>query len=85
MTGFKLKVFTPNGLALETQVQSAYLPTVDGEIGILEKHTKYTGLIGNGDLKYQVTGESGVSKMHIEGGFCNFATDELVILADKVA
>ena len=83
MESFKLKVLTPVGVVLEKeQVVSANLPSSQGEIGILPGHVRYSGLLGNGILKYK-TASGEVSNLTVHEGFCNFLGNELLILADK--
>jgi F-type H+-transporting ATPase subunit epsilon len=80
---FQLKVFTPAGLELETQVQEVLLPSSNGEIGVLPHHAKYIGLLGTGILEYlDAAGKS--RRIVVSGGFCNFVNEQLVILADSV-
>ncbi len=80
---FRLRIFTPEGLLREEVVSSVTLPSTHGEIGVLTKHTKYTGVLGSGALTFTVpSGEK--NKIEIAGGFCTFSAETLVILADSV-
>lgn len=81
---FALKIYTPIGLALDVQVESVVLPTKDGEIGVLTRHTKYCGLAGTGILEYLESGQSSGSRLVISGGVVNFTDEALTILADAV-
>lgn len=79
-TSFHLSVFTPAGLLLEEEVRSVTLPSAVGEIGILPKHVKYIGLLANGKMTYLTSTEE--KEVEITGGFCSFADEKLVVLAD---
>jgi F-type H+-transporting ATPase subunit epsilon len=80
---FVLRIFTPAGLVLETETEAVKVPAIDGEIGVLPQHTKYSGLLGQGVLEY--TAASGaVQKVAIQGGLCQFSKNTLTILADAV-
>ncbi|MCB0318235.1 MAG: ATP synthase F1 subunit epsilon [Bdellovibrionales bacterium] len=80
---FSIKLYTPEGLALEGQATSVKVPTEHGIIGILPKHVQYTGLLGTGILEFE-TPDRQVKQTVISGGFCSFSNNSLVILADAV-
>lgn len=80
---FKLRLYTPAGLLAELETSSAKLPSADGEIGILPRHTKYAGLLGKGRLEFGKEDGSGSSSFEVEGGFIQFDGTSLTILADK--
>lgn len=81
---FTLQIFTPAGLVLQEDVTSVYLQAVDGQIGFLPGHARYTGLLGTGVLECTVLETGKTHRMLVEGGFCNFADFNLVILGDAV-
>ena len=83
MDTFKLKILTPVGVILEAEeVTSVNLPSSNGEIGILPGHTRYSGLLGSGVLKFSSKVDSG-REVALDCGFCAFSDNELIILADK--
>ena len=45
---FGIIVYTRAGLLFEDKASSVTLQTVDGEIGVLTQHCRYTGLLGSG-------------------------------------
>ena len=81
---FQLKVYTPTGLLVQDSVDSITLPTVDGEIGLLPHHVKYTGLLGVGSLQFTGLSSGQTQRLVISGGFCSFADGTFTILADSV-
>lgn len=81
---FNLKLYTPAGLQREERVEWITLPSVNGEIGVLPHHTKYTGLLGIGVMSYLAQGASQATRLVISGGFCTFSGNTFVILADSV-
>jgi F-type H+-transporting ATPase subunit epsilon len=80
---FRLKIVTPEGLALDEQVSSATLPSAQGEIGILPQHIDYNGLLGVGLLTYSKVGAANLGKAVVCGGFCQFGDGTLTVLADS--
>ena len=80
---FNIRVYTPAGLALDSETVSVKVPTENGTIGILPNHVQYTGLLGTGILEFE-TPDGQVKQSVIMGGFCSHAADGLVILADSV-
>ena len=81
---FQLKVFTPEGLALDDSTGSVSLPAKDGEVGILPQHVSYTGILGTGILEYAPAGSGSKKRVVVSGGFCNFSGDSLTLLADSI-
>ena len=80
---FQLKVYTPTGLLVDELVDSLTLPTVDGEIGVLPHHVKYTGLLGVGALRFTGLKSGQTQRLVISGGFCSFADGIFTVLADS--
>jgi F-type H+-transporting ATPase subunit epsilon len=80
---FKLRVYTPQGLVLDSEATSVSMPGIDGEIGILPDHTQYTGVLAAGVLQYE-SDRVKSAKLVVAGGFASFQANELVILADAV-
>ena len=80
---FSIRLYTPEGLALEGEAVSVKVPTENGIIGILPKHVQYTGLLGTGILEFE-TPDKQVKQTVISSGFCSFADNSLVILADSI-
>lgn len=75
MTSFTLKLVTPQGIALETQVEEAFLPADDGVIGFLSHHVPTIGRLKEGALTYtQKRGDKG-TKHHIKDGFYHFTKE----------
>ena len=80
---FSLRVLTPAGSQVEAKVREVTLPTAAGEVGVLTKHAKYTGIVGTGILQF-VASDNSKTRIVVSGGFASFANDTLTILADAV-
>ena len=81
---FTLKVVIPEGVFAEAKVDSVSLPSVQGEIGVLPQHTRYTGIVGTGLLTYTPSGTNTPVSMVVAGGFASFLGETLTVLADSV-
>lgn len=81
---FAIEVYTPKGKALEGRSDAVKLPTENGEIGILNRHRKYVGILGLGVMQYFCKEEDQAKRAVITGGFCSFSGDRLLILADAI-
>ncbi|MDR2030238.1 MAG: ATP synthase F1 subunit epsilon [Puniceicoccales bacterium] len=75
-----LEVATPEGVALESVVDGATLPTEMGELGILPGHVPLAGIVVPGLLRFVKNGER--ESMAIDGGFFILQSDVLSILVD---
>jgi F0F1-type ATP synthase epsilon subunit len=70
-TQYTLKICTPRGTFLEEQVQEVTIPSADGEVGILPRHTSYTA-------------DTSPRRIVVANGFIQFEGDTLLVLADSV-
>jgi F-type H+-transporting ATPase subunit epsilon len=80
----KLKVITPQGLALEENISSVKLPASDGQIGVLAQHERYVSILGIGVVEFESLESKQIKKFVVSQGFCNVDDDTLILLADKV-
>ncbi len=60
-TSLALNVATPDGMALDLEVESVQLPVVTGEIGVLPGHVPLLGALKPGVLKYRAGGKNVVA------------------------
>ena len=81
---FTFRLLTQEGLVTETKVSSVTLQAIDGQIGILQGHADYIGVLGEGPLTLvpDVEGD-GIQKKYVtRGGFCQVTNGNLEVLAD---
>jgi F-type H+-transporting ATPase subunit epsilon len=81
---FRIKVYSPTGLAVEDIASEVKLQSSEGQIGVLPLHIDYTTILGTGVLEYQSLPSKTAKRVVIYGGFCTFEDDTLSILADGV-
>jgi F0F1-type ATP synthase epsilon subunit len=81
---FQLKVFSGRGLEVEAQVSTATVPAESGELGFLENHCDYVGLIATGIAQYTDSADNTNKKCIVSGGICTFSNNVLTLLADTV-
>lgn len=81
MKVFHVKLVTPEGLLLDTEVAEATLPILDGEVTILAEHIPYIGALRAGEALLKM--RDGIMEVvALSGGFVEFDNDVLTILAD---
>ncbi len=81
---FTVKVYDPTGLKLQEQATAAQLQTVDGQVGILPRHTSYAVVLSTGPLTVSLT--NGEKKTFtVVGGFASFEGKALTVLGDAVS
>jgi len=81
---FQLKVYSGRGLEVEAQVSEVAVPSESGELGFLEDHCEYVGLLSTGLVHYTPRGESSPKRCIVSGGICTFSNNVLTLLADTV-
>jgi F-type H+-transporting ATPase subunit epsilon len=75
-----LKVVTPRRLLIEADVEAVFLPTLEGEIGILPGHRPLFVGIGKGKLRHQAAGDE--DSFVIRGGYAQVQPERVVVLTE---
>lgn len=75
-----LEIVTPEKKVVDQPVDAVYVPTANGEIGILPKHAPLISALKPGILSY--TDKGTTEKFVVSGGFVEVSTDKVSILAD---
>lgn len=81
---FQLKVFSGRGLEVEATVSDVTVPSESGELGFLQNHCDYVGLISTGVTQYTDAADASEKKCLVSGGICTFNNNVLTLLADTV-
>ncbi|TXG77275.1 ATP synthase F1 subunit epsilon [Candidatus Dojkabacteria bacterium] len=81
MNFFHVKLVTPEGLLLDTEVTEVTLPILEGEVTILAEHIPYIGALRAGEALLK-TKEGKREEIALSGGFVEFDNNILTILAD---
>lgn len=81
---FQLRVFSGRGLEVEAKVSTATVPSEGGELGFLENHCDYVGLIATGISQYTDSSDNSNKRCIVSGGICTFSNNVLTLLADTV-
>jgi F-type H+-transporting ATPase subunit epsilon len=79
-TTLKLEVATPDGMALNTEVEMVTAPSVNGEFGVLPGHLPLLAATRAGVLKYRVAGKEEVAA--VGPGFIEALPDKVLVLTD---
>ena len=75
-----LRVITPDRIALDMQVQSARVPGLDGQLGILPRHAPMVAALDIGLLRYRVDGAEKV--LFVSGGFSEVRGETLRVVTE---
>lgn len=75
-----LEIVTPEQKVFSDKVVDVYLPTPDGEIGVLDLHTALVTSLAPGELRYQKDG--GSHSLAIGSGFAEVTDNKVIILTD---
>ncbi len=74
------RLFTPDHVLIDEEVQSISLPTPDGEITVLPRHADLVSLLSPGVIK--VYRSSQLEEVATSGGFIQIEHDQVHVLAD---
>ena len=76
-----LRVLTPNGTALEQNVNYVNLPVPEGSVGVLAGHAPMLCAVGAGRLKYRFEGGEGL--VSVSDGVARVEKNELTVLVKE--
>lgn len=75
-----LKVVTPRRLLAEVDVEAVFLPTLEGEIGVLPGHRPLFVGIGKGTLSYRAAGDE--DSFTVQGGYAQVQPERVVVMTE---
>ena len=75
-----LKVVTPRRLLVEADVEAVFLPTLEGQIGVLPGHRPLFVGIGRGRLIYRESG--GEDAVLVRGGYAQVQPEKVVVMTE---
>jgi F-type H+-transporting ATPase subunit epsilon len=75
-----LKVITPSQLLAEADVESVFLPSLEGEIGILPGHRPLFVGIGRGRVRFRSGGDE--ESFGIRGGYAQVQPEKVLVITD---
>lgn len=81
MSELKCLVVTPERTLCDVPAQFVALPLFDGEIGVAPGHSPLIGRLGAGEMR--ITGDEGVERFYIEGGFVEVLGDVVSVLTGR--
>ena len=76
---FHLEIVTPDGVSFDGEVESLYVRTQTGDIGILPNHIDYVSALGMGQARVTVNGE--VRTAACIGGMVSVSGGEVKLVA----
>lgn len=76
----RLLVITPRRLLADAEADAVFLPTLEGEIGILPGHRPLYASLGRGVLSYKANGDE--ERFAVKGGFAEIRPDEVVVVTE---
>ena len=80
MAQLQLEVVTPERRVLSESVDTATIPGLNGELGILPGHTPLISQLKTGILSYTKDGKT--TQLHVSGGFVEVREDHVSVLAE---
>ncbi len=76
----KVEIVTPKGLHFSREVNSVNIPTVEGEIGVLEKHMYLMTMLKPGLVYFDGQREKGIAVTY---GIVDVTPEKVIILAEE--
>ena len=75
-----LKVITPARLLAEADVEAVFLPSLEGEIGVLPGHRPLFVGLGAGRLKFRSGEDEG--SFAVRGGYAQVQPEKVLVMTD---
>jgi len=79
----KVQIITPERSWEPIEATFVALPTIDGEVGVLQQHAPYVTLLGAGKLRIEHAQQAD-HRYALKGGVAQVYRDEVRILAESV-
>lgn len=76
----RLEIVSPERRAYTDEVDMVVVPGIDGELGILPRHTPLISALGVGELRIKKGGTE--QALLISGGFVEVRPDKVIVMAD---
>jgi len=76
----QLEIVSPERRAFADEVDMVTVPGIDGELGILPRHTRLISALGTGELRIKKQGTEQI--LFISGGFVEVRPDKVIVMAD---
>ncbi|MFH0791944.1 MAG: F0F1 ATP synthase subunit epsilon [bacterium] len=77
----KVEILTPKKVELETEARAVILPTVMGEISVLNHHVPLIAVLKKGTIR--VLGTNGDTPIEVDGGIAEIIANKITILLKK--
>ena len=91
----KLEIVSPEAILLQTEVESVYVPGINGDFEMLNNHAPIVSLLKNGTIKIKgnleidkefqdkfTKGENDYMHLAIESGTIEMSENKVIILVD---
>ena len=78
-----LKIITPMRTAVDTEVASVLVPSVQGEMEVLPGHADIIAAMDNGELTYRPV-QGTTQSVFIGGGFLQVDVEQVMLVTDTV-
>jgi F-type H+-transporting ATPase subunit epsilon len=75
-----LKVVSPRRLLVEADVEAVFLPTLEGQIGVLPGHRPLFVGIGRGKLVYREKGDE--EAVPVQGGYAQVQPEKVIVMTE---
>lgn len=82
MKKFRLKIATPENIIFNENIDMVIVRTVDGDIGIMDRHTPLVSLLGKGKIKIKRDGV--IQEAFIDGGYIHVKGKNTIIMCDYI-
>lgn len=79
---FKIKVVTPNGLSIDSNIKFLKVRTKTGDVGILANHANYVTVLDTGKMILEYNDET--IEYFVAGGFLEVKDGNVTIIADDL-
>lgn len=76
----QLEIVSPERRAFTDEVDEVIVPGIDGQLGILPRHTRLITALGTGELRIKRGGVE--QSLLISGGFVEVRSDKVIVMAD---
>ena len=78
------RILTPDGVAAEGEASMVVIPGVDGDLGVLLRHSPMIIKLRRGSVAVFADGQKVSQRFYVDGGTAHISPESLMILSDSV-
>ena len=79
----KIEIITPLDVLVSKEIKMAVLPGLEGNLGIMKKHTPLITLLKRGVIRLYSENDKILEQIAVDGGIAEVKSEKIVVLSER--